>query len=78
MSEIEKFVSRVQKSVRANSKEIKLSMPEAQQLSNELALLLVRENKLLEKITILQENQNQKVNRDLAEGFDLDGGSFKS
>ena len=78
MKEIEKFIDRVQKSTKAHSRELRLTMVEAQSLSNELALLLAKEHKLLEKINQLQEqNPTTKDSVNLGD-VTMDGGSFKS
>lgn len=76
MNEIEKFINRVQKSTKAKSREIRLTIAEAQILSNELAKLLVIENKLLKKIVNIQDEQSKVASSD--NGTVMDGGKFKS
>lgn len=75
MNEIEKFINRVQKSTKAKSREIRLTISEAQILSNEMAKLLVQENKLLKKIVNIQDEQS-KVASSNNEAV-MDGGKFK-
>jgi len=76
MNEIEKFINRVQKSTKAKSREIRLTISEAQILSNELAKLLASENKLLRKIVNIQDEQSKVVSIDNKPV--MDGGKFKS
>lgn len=76
MNEIEKFINRVQKSTKAKSREIRLTISEAQILSNELAKLLVAENTLLKKIVNIQDGQPKVVSSD--NETVMDGGKFKS
>lgn len=76
MNEIEKFINRVQKSTKAKSREIRLTISEAQILSNELARLLVTENKLLKKIVNIQDEQSKVAPSD--NETVMDGGKFKS
>lgn len=76
MNEIEKFINRVQKSTKAKSREIRLTISEAQILSNELAKLLANENKLLRKIVNIQDEQSKVVSTDNKPV--MDGGKFKS
>lgn len=76
MNEIEKFINRVMVSTKAKSREIRLSISEAQVLSNEMAKLLIAENKLLKQIVDIQNEQTKVVpaeNRPV-----MDGGQFKS
>jgi len=76
MNEIEKFINRVQKSTKAKSREIRLTISEAQILSNEMAKLLSGENKLLRKIVNIQNEQSKVVSSD--DNSVMDGGKFKS
>ena len=76
MNEIEKFINRVQKSTKAKSREIRLTISEAQILSNEMAKLLIVENKLLKKIVDIQNEQSKVVSSD--NKTVMDGGKFKS
>lgn len=76
MNEVEKFINRVQKSTKAKSREIRLTISEAQILSNELAKLLVAENTLLKKIVNIQDGQSKVVSSD--NEAVMDGGKFKS
>ena len=52
---IQKFIEKIRASSRSKSRVINLSLEEAQDISNELALLLLRENSLLEEISKLRE-----------------------
>lgn len=75
MNEIEKFINRVQQSTKAKSREIRLTITEAQILSNELAKVLARENKLLKRIVNIQDEQSKGISiKD--DGIVMDGGSF--
>lgn len=76
MNEIEKFINRVQKSTKAKSREIRLTISEAQILSNEMAKLLIVENKLLKKIVDIQDEQSKVAPSD--NETIMDGGEFKS
>lgn len=76
MNEVEKFINRVQKSTKAKSREIRLTISEAQILSNELAKLLIAENTLLKKIVNIQDGQSKVVSSD--NETVMDGGKFKS
>jgi len=76
MNEIEKFINRVQKSTKAKSREIRLTISEAQILSNEMAKLLIAENKLLKQIVDIQNEQSKVVLSD--NEAVMDGGKFKS
>lgn len=79
MSEVEKFVNRLEKANKVRSKEIRLSISEAHSLANELALSLERENKLLKKVTLLQAKIIRlQEPRSLDDEPDLvmDGGGF--
>ena len=55
MKNIEIFIDRVAKSTQANSKEIRLSITEAQMLSLEFTQILINSDFLQSKITMLQE-----------------------
>lgn len=81
MVHIDKFIGRVDASTKARSKEVRLSLTEAQQLCFEISKLVLKENQLLEKITNLQVGKTE----DGANPFEnlkidtaVDGGSFKS
>ena len=76
MNEIEKFINRVQKSTKAKSREIRLTISEAQILSNEMTKLLIVENKLLKKIVNIRDEQSKVVSTDNKPV--MDGGTFKS
>ena len=75
MSAVEKFVTRVQASTKAQSKEIRLSIAEAQELSFEISRMLIKENQLLEKITNLQEGSTSKSEPEETT-VAMDGGTF--
>lgn len=52
---IRRFVDSVRQQARARSKVLSLPMEDAQDLANELALLLLRENELLREISELKD-----------------------
>lgn len=56
MSATKRFVDRVRQSARGQSKQMIMSMDEAQDLANDLALLLLRENELLREISKLKDD----------------------
>lgn len=68
---IRRFVDRVRQQARSRTSVLNMPMDEAQDLANELALLLLRENELLQEISKLQ-NTNQVTE------VVIGGGSFKS
>ena len=81
MVHIEKFLNRVDASTKARSKELRLTLEEAQQLCFEISKLVLKENQLLEKITNLQDGKTE----DGANPFEnlqintaIDGGGFKA
>ena len=76
MSEIEKFIQRVEKSNRARSKDVRMNLTEAQSLVNELAILLKKENQLLDVINTLREQRGPSEGPKYE--LHMDGGSFKS
>lgn len=76
MSTIEKFMERVESATKARSKEIRLTLSEAQSLSLAMARILERDNKLLEKIVLLQEEQNQILKDQPSNDIVMDGGEF--
>ena len=80
MSEIEKFLNRVEKSTKARSKEIRLDIKVAQTIAMEIAKHLELENKLLQKIVVLQENKLLSINTSNSSRSSnsdvMDGGSF--
>ena len=94
MESVDKFLRRAAASTKAKSKEIRLTIAEAQELGLEVGQLLDRENKLLAKIVQLQEGKTGKpiTISDLRDAFaeasgsvpaltgeiTMDGGSFKS
>lgn len=57
MSVVKRFVDRVRQQARSNNKVLNVPMDEAQDLANELALLLMRENELLREISELKDAQ---------------------
>lgn len=78
MTAVESFVTKTTAATKARSKEIRISLQEAQILSAELATMLAKENKLLDKIVKLQDNASTQVNTSLPTGdVVMDGGSFK-
>ena len=56
-SVIRRFVDRVRQQARSQTKVLNMPMDEAQDLANELALLLLRENELLSEISELKSAQ---------------------
>lgn len=56
-SVIRRFVDRVRQQARSQTKVLNMPMDEAQDLANELALLLLRENELLREISELKSAQ---------------------
>lgn len=67
---IKRFIERVRHTSRTPSKQLAITMDEAQDLANNLALLLLRENELLREISELKSsNQVTEVV--------IGGGSFK-
>ena len=56
-SVIRRFVDRVRQQARSQAKVLNMPMDEAQDLANELALLLLRENELLSEISELKSAQ---------------------
>lgn len=67
---IKRFIERVRHTARTQSKQVVLTMDEAQDLSNNVALLLLRENELLQEISELK-NANEITE------VVIGGGSFK-
>lgn len=51
---VKKFVERVRHVARTSGKQVVMSMDEAQDLSNALAIMLLRENELLNEISELK------------------------
>lgn len=70
-TEIQKFVSRVEKARQARSREIRLSIDEATSLVSDLVQLLLKENQLLEK---LADRPAQAADADI--NVQMDGGKF--
>lgn len=67
---IRRFIDRVRQQARTHSKVFNMPMDDVQDLANELALLLLRENELLQEISQLKSaNQVTEVV--------IGGGSFK-
>lgn len=67
---VRKFVDRVRQSARTPSKQFVMSMDDAQDLANEMAILLMRENELLKEISELKSASQVTE-------IVLGGGSFK-
>lgn len=53
---VEKFLKRVEAATKSRSKEIRMTIAEAQELAFQLSSILAKENTLLTKIVSLQEN----------------------
>ena len=68
---IQDFLERYKTAKNQNSKEIRLTIAEADKLNSGLAILLERHRKLSDNVITLQEQLLSQ------EGFDLSGGEFK-
>lgn len=78
MSAVESFIKKTEAATKARSKEIRISLLEAQILVTELAGMLEKENKLLDKVVKLQDNTPVAAPAGLPTGeVVMDGGSFK-
>ena len=77
MSTVESFIKKTEAATKARSKEIRISLQEAQILVTELAGMLEKENKLLDKIVKLQDNAPQVAAAAPTGDVVMDGGSFK-
>ena len=75
---IEKFLNRYDRAVHGRSKEVRLQMDEAKNLTHELAILLGRTATLAEKVIELQDKllteKDKKPERSIT--VDMDGGGF--
>lgn len=79
MSMTETFIKKVEAATKARSKEIRISLSEAQVLVMEMSGSIARENKLLSKIVVLQDIAIPKVETEPDDGkINMDGGSFKN
>jgi len=76
MSAVETFMAKTTAATKARSKDIRISLQEAQLLSSELASMLAKENKLLSKIVTLQDNITVVAPTPTGDMV-MDGGSFK-
>lgn len=77
MSAVESFIKKTEAATKARSKEIRISLLEAQILVTELAGMLEKENKLLDKVVKLQDNAPQVTAVAPSGEVVMDGGSFK-
>lgn len=78
MSAIESFIEKIKNATKARSKEIRITLQEAQILSAELSGMLAKENKLLDKIVKLQDTALMDIKPASSTGdITMDGGSFK-
>lgn len=77
MSAVDTFIKKTESATKARSKEIRISLLEAQTLVTELAGMLEKENKLLDKIVKLQDNAPQAIAAAPTDEVVMDGGSFK-
>lgn len=68
---IQDFLERYKNAKNQNSKEIRLTMAEADKLNSGIAILLERYRKLSDNVITLQEQLLSQ------EGYDLSGGEFK-
>ena len=66
---VRRFIDAVRQQSRARSKVYNMPMEQAQDLANELSLVLLRENELLQEINELKSNQVTEVV--------IGGGTFK-
>ncbi len=76
MSAVESFIEKTKNATKARSKEIRITLQEAQILSAELSGMLAKENKLLDKIIKLQDNVITVDKPAPAGDTIMDGGSF--
>jgi len=67
---IERFIQAVRQQSRGRNSAYNMQMDQAQDLANELALMLLRENQLLEEI-------NQLKSASVITEISVQGGSFK-
>ncbi len=70
MSTVKRYVDRVRQQARTPAKQFVMPMDEAQDLANDLALLLLRENELLKEI-------NELKNASQITELVIGGGGFK-
>lgn len=78
MSAVESIIKKTEAATKARSKEIRISLQEAQILVTELAGMLEKENKLLDKVVKLQDTAPQVSPMAQPSGETvMDGGSFK-
>jgi len=90
---VEKFLKRVEAANKSRSKEIRMTIAEAQELAFQLSSMLAKENTLLTKVIALQENKDNPLTvQDMKNAFAevsgtgaqitgvvaMDGGDFKS
>ncbi len=79
MSMTETFIQKVEAATKARSKEIRISLQDAQVLVIEMSGTIARENNLLTKIVLLQDAAIKKTEEKPVSSNDtvMDGGSFK-
>jgi len=77
MSAVDTFIKKTETATKARSKDIRISLLEAQTLVTELAGMLEKENKLLDKIVNLQDTAPQVTAAAPTGEVVMDGGSFK-
>lgn len=68
---VNKFLERVRSAQRSRSKEVRLTIDEANEIATNIAQLLGQSTKLLNDIVELQKNQGTSTN------VAMDGGGFK-
>lgn len=68
---VNKFLERVRSAQRSRSKEVRLTIEEANEIATNIAQLLGQSTKLLNDIVELQKNQGSPTN------VAMDGGGFK-
>jgi len=81
MSMIEQYMKRVKIAISSRSKEVKLTLVDAQVLSVEMANIIAAENKNLDKIVQLQDaiislQNKQTSNKVEPSDINMDGGEF--
>ena len=77
MSATDSFIQKTEAATKARSKEIRVSLQEAQLLVMELSRLLKRENELLERLDKAKDVPVQPVTSPQTDDIVMDGGSFK-
>jgi hypothetical protein len=75
---INTFLKRIQESIKSRSKEVRITIQEANEISIAMSLILAKNNSLLEQVVQLQDSiirtHNMNVN---SLDVGMDGGGFK-